>query len=156
MDLRFLAFGALLPNIIDTPLALAMWSSWQAPRLSSHSLAFGSIVMAVVLVTTRRGSRRKQWMLVATGILVHLALDSMWADPQTLWWPFLGWEFTATAHVTFGAYLGTVLSDPWMWAGEAVGFSYLVYLWRASDLHDRTLRRVLMSTGRVSAPIGRD
>ncbi len=156
MDLRFLALGALLPNIIDMPVAVVMWSSWQAPRLWSHSFLFGSLVMVVVLVATSRGPRRKQWMLVATGVLVHLGLDSMWLDPQTLWWPFLGWEFTETAYATFGAYVGGVLADPWMWIGELVGFVYLIYLGRASGLGDRRARRMLFSTGRVSAPIGRD
>lgn len=155
MDLRFLVFGALLPDVIDTPIAVAMWSSWQAPRLLAHSLVFASIVMVIVLAATRRGNRRKQWMLVATGVLVHLALDSMWSDPQTLWWPLLGWGFTATVHATFGAYVVSAIGDPWMWAGEVAGFSYLVYLARASDLGDRTARKELISSGRISAPIGR-
>lgn len=155
MDLRFLALGAILPNLIDTPIGAAMWSTWYSPRLWSHSLLFGSTVMVVVLVATARGRRRKQWMLLATGILMHLALDAMWADPETLWWPFLGWEFTSTGFATFPEYARSVLTDPWMWAGEVIGLAYLVHLWRASGLDNATARNALRSTGQISAPIER-
>jgi hypothetical protein len=86
---------------------------------------------------------------------MHLALDAMWADPKTLWWPFLGWEFTTTGLATFPEYVSRVLTDPWMWAGEAVGLAYLVFLWRSSDLNDADARRRLWSTGQISAPIER-
>ena len=156
MDLRYLAVGAILPDLIDTPVAALMWSSWEAPRLTSHGILFGSLAMIAVLVGTSRGTRRKQWMLVAVGVLMHLALDAMWADPNTLWWPFLGWEFTRTGIATFGGYAAGVLSDPWMWAGEVAGLTYLTFLWRLSGLNDAAARRTLLSTGRVSAPIGSD
>ena len=46
MDLRYLAVGAVLPNLLDIPVAVAMWTPWQAPRLVAHSLLFGSMLMA--------------------------------------------------------------------------------------------------------------
>ncbi|MEN8239412.1 MAG: metal-dependent hydrolase [Actinomycetota bacterium] len=153
MDLRFLALGAILPDLVDSPIAAAMWTDWQAPRLASHSLLFGSILMAIVLVGTRRGDRRKRWMLLATGVLMHLALDAMWSESETLWWPFLGWEFTNTPFGTFGGYATSVFTDPWMWAGEVVGLVYLTYLWMQSGLGRSENRRALLETGRVSAPI---
>lgn len=155
MDLRYLALGALLPDLIDVPPAVVMWTSWQAPRLAGHSLLFGSMIMVVVLIATTRGTRRKQWMLVSVGALMHLALDAMWSDPDTLWWPFLGWEFTSTGFATFPDYARSVLTDPWMWAGEVIGLAYLVHLWRASGLYSATARKVLRSTGQISAPIER-
>lgn len=155
MDLRFLALGAILPDVIDTPIGVAVWQTWQTPRLWSHSLAFGALLMTVVLLVTRRGRRRKQWMLVAVGVLMHLALDGMWSYPETLWWPFLGWTFFSTEFATFSSYAYSVLQDPLVWAGEAVGLVYLVVLWRRSDLSDATAREVLLTTGRVSAPIER-
>ncbi len=156
MDLRFLAIGAILPDLIDTPIGAMMWNTWQTPRLWFHSLLFGSVLMAAVLVATTRGTRRKQWMLLATGVLMHLALDAMWSDPTTLWWPFLGWEFASTGFTTFVDYTLSVLSNPWMWVGEAIGVFYLGKLWQSSGLGDRANRATLLSTGRVSAPIERD
>ena len=155
MDLRYLALGALLPDIVDLPLGIVMWSEWQAARLIAHSIVFGSLVMLLVLVFTRRGPVRKQWMLLAVGVLLHLLLDAMWQEPETLWWPFLGWEFSATPFATFGDYAIDVLTDPIMWLGEAAGLVYLAYLWRASGLSDPSARSRLLRSGVVSAPIGR-
>lgn len=155
MDLRFLALGALLSDIIDTPIGAMMWTTWQAPRLISHSFVFSATLLTVVLLVTRRGDRRKRWMLLSVGVLMHLALDGMWSTPETLWWPFLGWDFAQVDYATFGAYAVSVLRNPLVWAGEAVGFIYLLVLWRKSDLADSTKRRTLVESGRVSAPIER-
>jgi hypothetical protein len=154
MDLRFLALGAILPDLIDLPIGMLWWSRFSTPRLVAHTLVFGALAMALVVITTRRGPRRKQLMLVAVGILLHLFLDAMWQDPETLWWPFLGGGLSETAYPTYGAYLADLLRNPVMWAGEAVGLAYLVILARRSGLGDAEARERLLTTGTVSAPIG--
>jgi membrane-bound metal-dependent hydrolase YbcI (DUF457 family) len=153
MDLRFLALGAILPDLIDTPIGVFGWASLGAVRLASHTILFGSLVMAAVLIFTRRGPVRKRWMLLATGVLLHLLLDAMWNLPETLWWPFLGTEFSATGFPTFGAYVQDLLTNPVMWAGEALGLVYLIALARRSNLTDPATRRTLWRTGVVSASI---
>ncbi|MGI9666519.1 MAG: metal-dependent hydrolase [Acidimicrobiia bacterium] len=155
MDLRFLALGAILPDLIDLPIGVAMWSTFQTPRLAAHSILFGAIAMVAVLILTRRGPRRKRWMLLAVGLLIHVALDAMWQHPETLWWPFLGTEFSATEFATYGAYVGDLVRDPLMWAGELAGFAYLAVLWKTSGLRDIDARRRLASSGVVDAPIER-
>jgi membrane-bound metal-dependent hydrolase YbcI (DUF457 family) len=155
MDLRFLALGAITPDLIDLPVGIAFWSSFQTPRLAAHSLVFAAICMALVLILTRRGPRRKAWMLFAVGVLLHLLLDAMWSQPETLWWPFLGSSFAATPFETYGAYVRNLVTEPVMWAGEVAGFVYLILLARRSTLGDSDLRQSLYRTGRVSAPIGR-
>jgi inner membrane protein len=155
MDLRYLALGAILPDLIDTPIGVVMWSEWQAARLAAHGIVFGAVVMVLVLVFTRRGPVRKQWMLLAVGVLLHLLLDAMWRQPETLWWPFLGWEFTPTGIATFGTYVRDVLTDPIMWLGEVAGLVYLAVLWRASGLNDPDARSRLLRSGIVTAPIGK-
>lgn len=153
MDLRFLALGAILPDLIDTPVGLVGWSEFQNVRLAAHSLAFGATLMVVVLLTTRRGRPRKRWMPLAVGVLVHLLLDAMWAQPETLWWPFLGWSFTATDFATVADYLASLLTDWLMWLGEAIGAAYLAYLWVQGGLGDRETRRAFLATGRIEVPI---
>ena len=155
MDLRFLALGAILPDLIDTPIGIAGWSSYGAVRLVSHGILFGSLVMVSVLIFTRRGPARKRWMLLATGVLLHLLLDAMWSLPETLWWPFLGSEFSETGFSTYGAYVQDLLTNPVMWAGEALGLVYLIVLARRSNLTDPATRRTLWRTGVVSATIDR-
>ena len=150
MDLRFLALGAVAPDLLDLPIGIVGWSTFQSVRLVAHSLTFGALVMVVVLVVTRRGPRRKQWMLFAVGILLHLALDAMWRAPETLWWPFLGTEFTPSGFATYGAYVRDLIASPVMWAGELVGLSYLVWMGRRIGIADPEVRRTLLRTGVVS------
>lgn len=155
MDVRFLALGAILPDLIDLPVGIALWDRFESVRLMSHSIALGAVLLVVVLVVTRRGRRRKQWIMVAVGVMLHLVLDAMWNLPETLWWPFLGSEFTATGFSTFGAYLRDLVMDPLMWAGEVAGAVYLVRLARKSNLGEAGSRRAFFETGALSAPIGR-
>jgi len=72
-----------------------------------------------------------------------------------LWWPFLGWEFDATSFASVADYLAWLLTDPRTWGLEAVGLVYLAALAYRSDLGDPDARRLLITTGRVQAPIGR-
>lgn len=155
MDLRFLVLGAVIPDLIDAPVGFALWSQVENVRLFAHSLLFAALVMVAVLLLTRRGRPRKRWMPVAVGILLHLIFDAMWRQPETLWWPFQGWEFTATGYATVGEYLVWLLTDPTTWLLEAAGLLYLLYLARRSGLGDRSAREAFLKTGRVQAPIGR-
>lgn len=155
MDLRFLALGAVLPDLIDSPIGLVFWSQFQTVRLAAHSLMFAALLLVVVMAGTRRGRPRKRWMPLAVGVLLHLVLDGMWRFPPTLWWPFLGWEFDATSFASVGDYLAWLLTDLRTWGLEAVGLAYLAALAYRADLGDPDARRFLITTGRVQAPIGR-
>lgn len=155
MDLRFLMVGAVLADVLDTPIGLAFWGTLRNVRLVGHSLTFAAAVMVVVLLTTRRGRPRKRWMPLAVGVLIHLVLDAMWRQPETLWWPFLGWEFTERAYATAGDYVSAILSDWRTWAFEAIGLGYMVYLLRRARLSDPARREEFYRTGRIDVPIGR-
>lgn len=138
VDLRFLIVGALVPNIIDKPLSLV---THLAPRSIGHTLLTPTVVIIVVLLITRRGRRRRQLMAVGIGMLIHLVLDGMWTDPETLVWPFLG------AFRRGGFTLD--LSSPLTWIGELAGVAYLLYLGRKAQLTDAGRRREFLLTGRV-------
>lgn len=153
MDLRFLALGALLPDLIDTPVGLLAYPSLGSVRLVGHSLLLASLVMVAVVLRTRRGRPRKRWMPLAIGMLLHLFLDGMWSDPETLWWPFLGWEFTQDAAATAGAYLVALLTDWRVWAMEAVGLGYLLVLGRRAARTDPEWWRRLVTVGTIDVPI---
>jgi membrane-bound metal-dependent hydrolase YbcI (DUF457 family) len=154
MDLRFLILGAVLPDLVDTPIGLAAFGTTQSVRLVGHSLIVAGGLMVAVLLTTRRGRPRKRWMPVAIGVLLHLFLDAMWADSETLWWPFLGWAFSAAPEATASEYLGSVFTDWRMWSLELVGVTYLAVLGRRARLSDCAARDLFRTTGRVDVPIG--
>lgn len=154
MDLRFLALGALLPDLIDKPIAYFVFERYHATRLWGHTLLFASLLMVAVLLLTRRGRPRRRWMAVTVGVLIHLILDFSWAAPETLVWPFLGWDFT-TVPADEGGYITAVLSDPWRWVQELAGLAYLVVLGRRADLGSAEQRTRLLRTGQIDVPIGR-
>ncbi len=153
MDLRFLALGAILPDLIDTPIGLVWFQSLDSVRLVAHSLLAAGGMMTVVVLATRRGRPRKRWMPLAIGMLMHLFLDAMWNDPETLWWPFLGWGFSPSGATSAGGYVTGVLTDWRVWALEAVGLVYLLVLARRARLDTATGRRRLFATGTVDVPI---
>ena len=155
MDLRLLLVGSVLPDLIDTPIGLAAYGSLGSVRLAGHSLVFASVVMVIVLVLTRRGRPRKRWMPLAIGVLIHLLLDAMWADPETLWWPFLGFSFAPAEAASAGSYVADVLGDIRVWMLEFVGLVYLVVLGFKARLSDLDARRDFLRTGRVHVPIER-
>jgi len=153
MDLRLLLLGAVLPDLIDTPAGLAAFSALESVRLIGHSLLFAGAVMGFVMLTTRRGRPRKKWMPLAIGVLVHLFLDAMWADPETLWWPIFGWDFSTSGFSDVAAYLPAVLSSPVMWVGEATGLGYVAVMARRGGFNERQNRARFLGTGRLNVPI---
>ncbi len=155
MDLRFLALGAMLPDLIDTPIGLIWFAELGSVRLFAHALLAATTVMVAVVLSTRRGRPRKRWMPLAIGMLMHLFLDGMWQDPETLWWPLLGWEFTFAGFDTAGEYVRSVLIDWRVWALEAMGLGYLLVLARRGRLGDAAARRRLFSSGTIDVPIER-
>lgn len=153
MDLRMLLLGALLPDLVDTPIGLVFYEQLGSVRLVTHGLILAAVVMVAVVLSTRRGRPRKTWMPLAIGLLFHLLFDAIWLDPETLWWPLLGWGFSPAGPETVSSYVGAVLSDWRVWLGEVAGLVYLAYLWWAAGLSDPKRRALLRQTGRVDVPI---
>lgn len=153
MDLRFLLLGAVVADLVDTPVGLVLFESLGAVRLALHSLIAAAAVMVAVLLRTRRGRPRKRWMPIAIGMLLHLLLDAMWQQPETLWWPFLGLDFSPAGAATIGAYVADVLTDWRVWALEFVGLAYLASLARRGRLGDAEERREFLATGRIDVAI---
>lgn len=151
VDLRFLAVGALLPDLIDKPIGTVLFRETVGTgRWVGHTLALATVVMAVVLLTTRRGRRRRAWMALAVGALLHLLLDGMWSTPEVLFWPFFGFEFPPGPPEYWSGFFGRLFDSPWTLAGEVVGLAYLGWLWYFADLRDPAKRRVLWRTGRIT------
>lgn len=152
VDLRFLALGALLPDLIDKPLGTFLLPEVfrGGTRLIGHTLTLALLMMTVVLVSTRRGRVRRQWMAFAIGALVHLLLDGMWTDQQTFLWPAFGWDFPPGMPDYWSGIFARLLANPWLLLEELAGLSYLIHLWRKAGLGDPARRRELLRTGRVS------
>ncbi len=93
IDLRFLAIGALLPDLIDKPLGMIIFASTISNgRMISHTLLFSFTLFLIGLYFYDKKSDIAIISL-ASGSFFHLMEDQMWNTPKTLLWPLLGWSF---------------------------------------------------------------
>ncbi len=93
IDLRYLAIGALLPDLIDKPLGMIIFASTISNgRMIAHTLLFS---LTLFLIGLCLYDKRKDIRVVtlASGSFFHLMEDHMWISTQTLLWPLLGWYF---------------------------------------------------------------
>ena len=151
MDLRVLALGAVLPDLIDKPIGSILFTDYfMTGRIYAHTLLFAVVALSAVMVLTRRGSAaRKRWMALPIGVFFHLLLD-MPLDAETLWWPVLGVEFPSFAKGAFVDLVAYLLRSPWVVAQELLGLSYLIALYRRARLGDPDRRRDLIGSGRLA------
>jgi hypothetical protein len=151
MDLRWVMAGSLLPDLIDKPIGSVFFhETFGTHRLFAHSVLFPMVALAVVLITTGRGSAIRKGLIGAViGVFVHLLLDAAWAAPEAFWWPLFGTEFPRVFDSDIGSLLARMLSDPLVWAGEALGLVYLVFLWRRHLAAPGAVGRFVTEDGRI-------
>ncbi len=155
-DIRLLLVGSLLPDIIDKPLGqVVLGETISNGRIYGHTLLFVALLAVVGLRLWRQGLGN--WMLVlASGSLAHLALDSMWRDPATLFWPIAGFAFRSVDPSEWlPNILRSLLSDPAVYVPEAVGA--MVLLWFAFGLVRQRRILAFVRAGRADglSPPGR-
>lgn len=81
-DLRLLAAGAVLPDVVDLPFGQAR---------AAHSLAAAVAVMVVAMaVTVGRRAFRRRLLAVPIGMMLHLVFDGIFSSAAVFWWPFAG------------------------------------------------------------------
>jgi len=149
VDVRFLAVGAVLPDLIDLTAATILGVAHA--ELWGHSLVVPTVAAVVVMASTRRGRRRRAWMALIVAWLLHLVVDGMWLDAEVLFWPVFGLDIVGETGLPFWELAWQrAVSDPWRWVLEAIGLAYLVWLAVATDLRRPEVRRRILQTGRLS------
>ena len=132
IDYRFILVGAVLPDVIDTPLAAAF--GWPAGRGIAHTL-LAPILAMVLVVVIFRGSARLRWFGLGVGWLTHLVGDGMWSAPRTFLWPAFGSAFATSPREPYSVALLTHPLAHWTtWAGELVGAAILLWFFVAFEL----------------------
>jgi membrane-bound metal-dependent hydrolase YbcI (DUF457 family) len=84
------AIGSILPDLIDKPLGhIILNGSLDYGRIYAHSGLFLICIVAIGLIYHHK---KGSWilLLLAAGVFSHLALDSMWELPVTVFYPLLG------------------------------------------------------------------
>lgn len=149
VDVRFLLFGAILPDIIDLPFGtLILADRYSTGALWFHSLVVPTAIGVVVLAATRRGPRRKKWMALVIGLFFHLLLDGMWTNTEVFLWPLAGDLPSGSGSFWSQAWMRAG-NDPIRWLKEIVAAVYLVSLYRRLALGTGAVRREVLTSGHL-------
>jgi hypothetical protein len=134
IDPRYLAVGALLPDLIDKPLGMIVFASTISNgRMISHTLVF-SITLYLIGLYLYNKRHDIRVITLATGSFFHLMEDQMWATPQTLFWPLLGWSFPKDQIADGLAFLLMLLKESFIpqfsqgFVPEVIGMIVIVIL----------------------------
>ena len=103
MDYRLIVIGSLLPDIIDKPVGMIILPLHNG-RVFAHTLLFVLILLLI-------GLKYRKFLFLSSASFLHLLEDEIWNEPETLFWPLLGFEFPAREHVSFYEYLGRIASE---------------------------------------------
>ncbi len=135
LDYRLVMIGSVLPLVEG-----AFGGRWLL-----HSVAFNAVLLfAVMAVAHGRRPTQRRWLALPIGTFCHLALDGTWADTGVFWWPFAGIGTLGTDAVSeFERLPGVLLL-------EGVGLMVGCWAWRRFGLSDRSVRRALLTEGRLS------
>ena len=157
LDDRVIAFGSLLPDILDKPIALILAGDLvgNSGRNVGHTLIFALALIAVagaLAVVLKRGLP----LVVAFASAGHLALDRMWNHAQTLYWPLMGLAFPSKERVSVSEWTeSTMLAVPDRMTGDPLELAGLaVICWIiARVLWTRSVKSYLL-TGRIGRAAG--
>jgi hypothetical protein len=135
LDLRAVAFGALLPLLVDLPAGYQQFG---------HSLLAPVLALVVVMLATAgRGRRltRRRLIGVPIGWFSALTLSGAFTHEHTFWWPALGSSFDRAALIPP---LGLAL------VLEVLGLVAARWCWVRFGLSDPRRRRALVRSGHAS------
>ena len=131
LDYRLLAASALLPDIIDKPLAILIFTEAHTSQLIAHSLLPNVVGLVLALLFWRKA------LPYVLAFNAHLVADRMWNHTESFWWPLFGWnvfwEFKPmnTPATMLNVYLDIVTRYPQVWVVEVLaGFVLLWFVYR--------------------------
>jgi len=125
-DYRVAALAALLPDLIDKPLSLLIFTDSKTSQGLAHTLLIHLLVSLIVLVWWRKG------FVYALTFNGHLLADRIWLYPRTLFFPFLGWQFEpwrfmGSPEAMLDAY-AEIVAYPLIITLESIGLVILAWL----------------------------
>jgi len=93
LNIPFIAFGAMLPDILDKPLGEGLLADTLANgRIYGHTLLFFFLVLTIAYYIYKKIDN-PNLLIIPVASFMHLLQDRMWMTPQTLLWPLMGWQF---------------------------------------------------------------
>lgn len=129
MDLRLVALGAMLPDLIDKPLGQIILADHIGNgRMIAHTLLFCILLFAAGLYIYR-GRQHTGMLVISAASFLHLLEDSLWNTPETLFWPLLGTGFpNNTPQIGFAEFFLDILRTSYTPASSHVFISEVIGL----------------------------
>ena len=153
LDYRLLALCALLPDLIDKPLAIWVFPNSHSSQNIAHALLPHLALLLLALLWLRYA------LPYVLAFNAHLIADRMWNHTQTFWWPLFGWDafwqFKAmnTPKTMLAVYLDIITRYPQVWVIEILALLFLGYfVWRHRLYVGKIGKRFLL-TGRKQLAI---
>ena len=149
LDYRLLAVCALLPDIIDKPLAILVFTDAPTSQLIAHSLLFNLMLLIAALLFWRAA------VPYVLALNAHLLADRMWNHTETFWWPIFGWrtfwEYKPmnTAGEMFNVYVDIIVRYPQVWVVELIALVIFVWFGLRCRLYQWPRMKVFLWTGRA-------
>ena len=134
LDYRLVMLGSVLP-IGEVVLG--------GPRVLHALVASVALLGVVMLATQKRRLVRRRWICLPIGMMMHLALDGIWADTEVFWWPFFGAAFTTSGlpELSHSLAVSVVM--------ELIGATALAWCYVTFGLKDPENRQVFLRTGHL-------
>ncbi|AKB76723.1 hypothetical protein MSHOH_0240 [Methanosarcina horonobensis HB-1 = JCM 15518] len=129
VDIKWIAFGALLPDLIDKPLGrIILAEAVGSGRIFAHTLIF-AILLGLAAYYNFYQKGWKVPLVIAGASFCHLLEDQMWNSPRAFFWPLLGWEFPRdTFSGSFIEYFMRILNNSYNPAYSSVFISEIIGL----------------------------
>jgi hypothetical protein len=147
-DYRLAALAAVLPDLIDKPLATFVLTDAEAALLYGHTaLLHGGVWLAAA--ATGQIDRTLPYLLAFSG---HLLADRMWSFSQTLLWPLRGrrfhhWKHVGSPEAILRAYAKIIRDEPLLLTFEALGALLLAWFILDRRLWEQARFATFMKTG---------
>lgn len=154
IDYRVVMLGAIMPDLIDKPIGRIFFEDeFQSSRLFGHTLLF-ALVLVLAIQFTLRGGVARRWFVLPIACLIHLALDGMWGEPITLFWPLFGTKFPAVPADNYWLeVLRNLVRNPIRLIQEIAGLTMLLYVGYAYGLNQKERFKAFVKTGALTDKI---
>jgi inner membrane protein len=149
-DLRWFLAGSILPDLVDKAVGQFIFKSrYENGRIYCHTILFTSLS---VLYGGKRARERQddRVLLLGLGAASHLALDEIWMEPETAFWPFLGPFLREPSSMSLLQQLLKVMKDPFFWLSETGGAVLLLGSLRGLGIRDTRALRDYILSGKVA------
>lgn len=150
LDYRLLALSAMLPDFLDKPLALLIFTHSNSTQNIAHSFLFHAIVLTITLLYWRRA------LPYTLAFNAHLLADHMWYHTETFWWPLFGWitfwgyKPMNTPGEMLNVYLDIIGRYPHVWVVEVIALLVLGWFGCYNRLYHWSNLKVFIETGQVN------